>query len=43
MIFPSGVAADLYKKAMDSEIQQLRSQEANHGGADVTGVTKPPS
>jgi hypothetical protein len=43
MIFPSGVAADLYKKAMDSEIQQLKSQEANHGGADVTGVTKPPS
>lgn len=42
-IFPSGVAADSYKKAVDSAIQQLRSQEANRGGADVTRVTELPS
>ncbi|KAK4379705.1 hypothetical protein RND71_001567 [Anisodus tanguticus] len=29
-IFPSGIAADSYKKAVDSAIQKLRSQEANH-------------
>ncbi|XP_012065601.1 polyamine oxidase 1 [Jatropha curcas] len=29
-IFPSGVAADSYKKAVDSAIMKLRSQEANH-------------
>ncbi|KAG5627508.1 hypothetical protein H5410_012726 [Solanum commersonii] len=29
-IFPSGIAADSYKKAVDSAIQKLRSQEGNH-------------
>jgi hypothetical protein len=43
MIFPSGVAANSYKKAVDSAIQQLRSQEANRGVADITRVTEPPS
>ncbi|GFZ02671.1 polyamine oxidase 1 [Actinidia rufa] len=28
-IFPSGIAADSYKKAVDSAIQKLRNQEAN--------------
>ncbi|KAJ4822738.1 polyamine oxidase1, flavin-containing amine oxidoreductase [Turnera subulata] len=35
-IFPSGVAADSYKKAVDSAIEKLRSLEANHlVGGDV--------
>ncbi|XP_009758572.1 polyamine oxidase 1 isoform X2 [Nicotiana tabacum] len=29
-IFPSGIAADSYKKAVDSAIQKLRSQEGNN-------------
>ncbi|KAL7204484.1 hypothetical protein ACSBR2_017542 [Camellia fascicularis] len=29
-IFPSGLAADSYKKAVDSAIRNLRNQEANH-------------
>ncbi|CAL5380301.1 unnamed protein product [Camellia sinensis] len=29
-IFPSGLAADSYKKAVDSAIRKLRNQEANH-------------
>nr|GMD69861.1 Polyamine oxidase 1 [Ipomoea batatas]GMD71851.1 Polyamine oxidase 1 [Ipomoea batatas] len=29
-IFPIGIAADSYKKAVDSAIQKLRSQQANH-------------
>ncbi|KAF7836076.1 polyamine oxidase 1-like [Senna tora] len=41
-IFPSGIAADSYKKAVDSAIQKLRSQEADHSG-DVNKVTEPPS
>ncbi|XP_062175455.1 polyamine oxidase 1 [Alnus glutinosa] len=40
-IFPSGVAADSYKKAVDSAIEKL-SQEANRGG-DGCDVTEPPS
>jgi polyamine oxidase len=31
-IFPSGVAADSYKKAVDSAIEKLRSLEANLDG-----------
>ncbi|KAK6933840.1 Amine oxidase [Dillenia turbinata] len=34
-IFPSGMAADSYKKAVESAIQRLRSEEANCNGADV--------
>ncbi|KAJ9158819.1 hypothetical protein P3X46_024365 [Hevea brasiliensis] len=37
-IFPSGVAADSYKKAVDSAIMKLRSLEANHVGE----VIEPP-
>ncbi|PHT94681.1 hypothetical protein T459_02563 [Capsicum annuum] len=29
-IFPSGIAADSYKKAVDSAIQKLKSEEGNH-------------
>lgn len=36
-IFPSGVAADSYKKAVDSAIQKLRNQ-----GAEVDDVSEPP-
>ncbi|XP_058006927.1 polyamine oxidase 1 isoform X3 [Hevea brasiliensis] len=39
-IFPSGVAADSYKKAVDSAIMKLRSLEANH--VDVGEVIEPP-
>ncbi|KAG6630298.1 polyamine oxidase 1-like [Carya illinoinensis] len=48
-IFPSGLAADSYKKAVDSAIQQLRKEEAikelevRGGGCDVSRVTEPPS
>ncbi|KAK6928766.1 Amine oxidase [Dillenia turbinata] len=34
-IFPSGVAADSYKKAVESAIQRLRSEEANCNSADM--------
>ncbi|KAL5540159.1 hypothetical protein UlMin_044038 [Ulmus minor] len=37
-IFPSGIAADSYKKAVESAIRQLRIQ-----GGDVSKVTEPPS
>ncbi|WCJ18552.1 polyamine oxidase 1 [Euphorbia peplus] len=37
-IFPSGVAADSYKKAVDSAIMNLRNLEGNHVGE----VTEPP-
>ncbi|OAY39979.1 polyamine oxidase 1 isoform X1 [Manihot esculenta] len=37
-IFPSGLAADSYKKAVDSAIMKLRSLEANHVGE----VIEPP-
>ncbi|XP_065872564.1 polyamine oxidase 1 isoform X2 [Euphorbia lathyris] len=37
-IFPSGVAADSYKKAVDSAIMKLRNLEANHVGE----VIEPP-
>lgn len=37
-IFPSGVAADSYKKAVDSAIMKLRSLEASHVGE----VIEPP-
>ncbi|KAA8520220.1 hypothetical protein F0562_014476 [Nyssa sinensis] len=41
-IFPSGVAADSYKKAVESAIQKLRNQEANHE-TDVPRLSEPPS
>lgn len=41
-IFPSGIAADSYKKAVDSAIEKLRTDEANHG-ADVANLYEPPS
>lgn len=44
-IFPSGVAADSYKKAVDSAIEKL-SQEANRGGGcdgSGTRATEPAS
>ncbi|XP_021890814.1 polyamine oxidase 1, partial [Carica papaya] len=40
-IFPSGVAADSYKKAVDSAIQKLRSQEANYTD-DLSKTNEPP-
>jgi hypothetical protein len=40
-IFPSGVAADSYKKAVDSAIEKL-SQEANRGGGSGD-LTEPAS
>ena len=45
-IFPSGVAADSYKKAVESAIQMIRQQEASHhggggiGGADLSKLTE---
>ncbi|PON74255.1 Flavin amine oxidase [Parasponia andersonii] len=42
-IFPSGLAADSYKKAVDSAIRQLRIQEAEFRGSDVSKATEPPS
>ncbi|MED6119307.1 polyamine oxidase1, flavin-containing amine oxidoreductase [Stylosanthes scabra] len=44
-IFPSGIAADSYKKAVDSAIQNLRKQEAESGGdhSSTSNVTEPPS
>ncbi|XP_028784522.1 polyamine oxidase 1-like [Neltuma alba] len=41
-IFPSGIAADSYKKAVDSAIQKLKNQDADHGG-DVSKITESPS
>ena len=44
-IFPSGIAADSYKKAVDSAIQRL-SQEANHDAStahDVSVLAETPS
>ncbi|KAM7472532.1 hypothetical protein LguiA_010715 [Lonicera macranthoides] len=41
-IFPSGIAADSYKKAVDSAIEKLRTDEANHGD-DVANLYEPPS
>lgn len=45
-IFPSGIAADSYKKAVDSAIQKLRSQEGNHHEAtedtETTSTPKTP-
>lgn len=42
-IFPSGIAADSYKKAVDSAIQELKNQEASFGGVDVSKLIEPPS
>ncbi|KAJ7949215.1 putative Polyamine oxidase [Quillaja saponaria] len=39
-IFPSGFAADSYKKAVDSAIQTLKNQEENHNG-DFSKGTEP--
>ncbi|RVW87717.1 Polyamine oxidase 1 [Vitis vinifera] len=45
-LFPSGVAADSYKKAVESAIQMIRHQEANHhggggiGGADLSKLSE---
>lgn len=41
-IFPSGIAADSYKKAVDSAIQKLRSQEGNHN-EDTDDAAETPS
>ncbi|KAF5736460.1 polyamine oxidase 1 isoform X1 [Tripterygium wilfordii] len=41
-IFPSGVAADSYKKAVESAIEKLRIVDANHPFCDATGVHEPP-
>ncbi|TKY67968.1 Polyamine oxidase 1 [Spatholobus suberectus] len=41
-IFPSGIAADSYKKAVDSAIQNLRNREADRGD-DSSKITEPPS
>ncbi|XP_024022040.1 polyamine oxidase 1 [Morus notabilis] len=42
-IFPSGIAADSYKRAVESAIQQLRIQEANPCSRDLYKVSEPPS
>ncbi|KAF3437936.1 hypothetical protein FNV43_RR20692 [Rhamnella rubrinervis] len=44
-IYPSGIAADSYKKAVESAIRKLRNEEANPcgGGNNVCKVTEPPS
>lgn len=44
-IFPSGIAADSYKKAVDSAIQKLRNQEADDRGGDSNSseITESPS
>lgn len=39
-LIPSGVAADSYKKAVDSAIEELRKLEAD--GGDVSKVTELP-
>ncbi|WMV10787.1 hypothetical protein MTR67_004172 [Solanum verrucosum] len=41
-IFPSGIAADSYKKAVDAAIQKLRSQEGNHN-EDTEDAAETPS
>ena len=44
-IIPRKLAKELYKKAVDSAIRSLRSQESNNrgcGGGDVSRVTEPP-
>ncbi|OIT40579.1 PREDICTED: polyamine oxidase 1 [Nicotiana attenuata] len=44
-IFPSGIAADSYKKAVDSAIQKLRSQEGNNNlesSAETPSTPKTP-
>ena len=41
-IFPSGIAAESYKKAVDSAIEKLRNQEADRGG-EASEVIEPPS
>lgn len=33
-IFPSGIASDSYKKAVESAIEKLRNEVANHCGGD---------
>lgn len=38
-IFPSGIAADSYKKAVNSAIQKLRSQEASHDSSTAHDVS----
>ena len=40
-IFPSGLAADSYKKAVESAIQKLRNQETD-GGGHPSKATEPP-
>ena len=47
-IFPSGIAADSYKKAVDSAIQRLRNQEegvdvSSNGGGNGSKIMEPPS
>ncbi|XP_022898010.1 polyamine oxidase 1-like [Olea europaea var. sylvestris] len=39
-IYPSGIAADTYKKAVDSAIQKLRNQEANLDAAESSFLSE---
>ncbi|XP_059649135.1 polyamine oxidase 1-like [Cornus florida] len=39
-IFPSGIAADSYKKAVDSAIQKLRNEEANNIEAELSELSE---
>ncbi|XP_047313974.1 polyamine oxidase 1 [Impatiens glandulifera] len=40
-IFPSGIAADSYKKAVESAIEKLRNEETDDGGDDVSKFSEP--
>ncbi|XP_010557801.1 PREDICTED: polyamine oxidase 1-like [Tarenaya hassleriana] len=42
-IIPSGLAADAYKKAVDSAIQKLKSLETNHDDEICKAIEVPPS
>ncbi|KAL3732681.1 hypothetical protein ACJRO7_029347 [Eucalyptus globulus] len=42
-IFPSGLAADSYKKAVDSAIENLRNQQETDRGGDFSRDAEPPS
>ncbi|XP_027354836.1 polyamine oxidase 1-like [Abrus precatorius] len=42
-IYPCGIAADSYKKAVDSAIQNLRNQESTESRGDCSKITESPS
>lgn len=42
-IFPSGIAADSYKKAVDSAMEKLKKEEVNNHDADLLKLSEPPS